>query len=161
MASNQIPAFSHIDRVLFRDLKPSNIGITFDGTVQIFDFGLARELKDKDKADEEGNYNLTKMVGTLRYMAPEIFVGDTYGLKSDVYSFAMLLFEIMALEMPFKGMDQKQFCKYAHEKNKRPKMDKKWSKDIRKIMERNWHRDASKRSTMDAIGEQVKEIISK
>lgn len=159
MAFIQTAAFSLVDRVLFRDIKSSNIGITFDGTPQIFDFGLARELKDRDKADEEGNYNLTKMVGTLRYMAPEIFVGQTYGLKSDVYSFAILLFEIMALELPFKGMQQKQFCKYAHEKNKRPKMDKKWSKDIRKIMEKNWHRNPSKRSTMDAIGEQVKAMI--
>lgn len=160
MAFIQTTAFSRFDRVLFRDLKSSNIGITFDGTPQIFDFGLARELKDKDKADEEGNYNLTKMVGTLRYMASEVFAGDAYGLKSDVYSFAILFYEIMALEMPFKGMQQKEFCKYAHEKNKRPKMDRKWSKDIRKIMETNWHRNPSKRSTMDAIGEQVKAMIA-
>ena len=100
------------------------------------------------------------MVGTLRYMASEVFAGDAYGLKSDVYSFAILFYEIMALETPFKGMQQKEFCKYAHEKNKRPKMDRKWSKDIRKIMEKNWHRNPSKRSTMDAIGEKVKAMIA-
>ena len=58
----------HFGSVLFRDLKTSNIGISSEGTPLIFDFGLARELKDKDRVDEEGNYKLTKMVGSLRYV---------------------------------------------------------------------------------------------
>ena len=59
---------SHFGSVLFRDLKPSNIGISREGSPLIFDFGLARELKPKDSVDGEGNYKLTKMVGTLRYV---------------------------------------------------------------------------------------------
>lgn len=58
----------HFGSVLFRDLKPSNIGISSEGVPLIFDFGLARELKTKDRVDEEGNFKLTKMVGSLRYV---------------------------------------------------------------------------------------------
>ena len=59
---------SHFGSILFRDLKPSNVGISSEGIPLIFDFGLARELKAKDRVDEEGYYKLTKMVGSLRYV---------------------------------------------------------------------------------------------
>jgi serine/threonine protein kinase len=56
--------------IIYRDLKPDNIGFDVRGDVKIFDFGLAKEINPKKKLDD-GTYNLTADTGSLRYMAPE------------------------------------------------------------------------------------------
>ena len=56
--------YLHQHRIVFRDLKPSNVGFTAKGTVRIFDFGLAKEIIDSKR-------RLTGNTGSLRYMAPE------------------------------------------------------------------------------------------
>lgn len=72
-----------MDSVIYRDLKPDNIGFDVRGDVKIFDLGLAKEVDPKTKL-EDGTYNLTADTGSLRYMAPEgkkhlrsIWFGDT------------------------------------------------------------------------------------
>jgi serine/threonine protein kinase len=56
--------------VIYRDLKPDNIGFDVRGDVKIFDLGLAKEIDPKMKL-ADGTYNLTADTGSLRYMAPE------------------------------------------------------------------------------------------
>mmetsp|Transcript_32595 Transcript_32595/g.79083 ORF Transcript_32595/g.79083 Transcript_32595/m.79083 type:complete len:295 (+) Transcript_32595:56-940(+) len=63
-------SYLHGLSILYRDLKPDNIGFDVRGDVKIFDFGLAKEL-DESKILEDGTYNLTGDTGSLRYMAPE------------------------------------------------------------------------------------------
>ena len=57
-------------RIIYRDLKPDNIGFDVRGDVKIFDLGLAREV-DMRKKLEDGTFHLTGDTGSLRYMAPE------------------------------------------------------------------------------------------
>lgn len=86
--------------MIYRDLKPSNLGFDIRGTIRLFDFGIAKELKEKDRI--EGDlYKCTKMTGTRRWMAPEVFLGQPYGLKADVYSFGLMFWYVVALELPF------------------------------------------------------------
>lgn len=59
-------AYLHGKRIIFRDLKPDNIGYSADGILKIFDFGLAKELRD-DERNEDGTYRMTGMTGALRY----------------------------------------------------------------------------------------------
>lgn len=56
--------------IIYRDLKPDNIGFDVRGDVKIFDFGLAKELPTSEKL-ADGTYNLTADTGSMRYMAPE------------------------------------------------------------------------------------------
>jgi serine/threonine protein kinase len=56
--------------IIYRDLKPDNVGFDVRGDVKIFDFGLAKEI-DPRQMDAEGTYKLTADTGSLRYMAPE------------------------------------------------------------------------------------------
>jgi serine/threonine protein kinase len=56
--------------IIYRDLKPDNIGFDVRGDVKIFDFGLAKEFDPAKKA-ADGTYKLTADTGSLRYMAPE------------------------------------------------------------------------------------------
>lgn len=56
----------HEKRIIFRDLKPDNCGFNSSGVLKLFDFGLARELKDSEKL-EDGTYKMTGFTGALRY----------------------------------------------------------------------------------------------
>jgi serine/threonine protein kinase len=87
---------------LFRDLKPQNVARnphTATNPFQLFDFGLAKELKAVDRRstmDGNNSYHLTGLTGTLRIMAPEVIQCQPYGLSADVYSFGVLLYEVVS-----------------------------------------------------------------
>ncbi|KAJ0097581.1 hypothetical protein Patl1_28885 [Pistacia atlantica] len=97
--------YLHANGIIHRDLKPSNILLTEDKKhIKVGDFGLARE----EVMDE-----MTCEAGTYRWMAPEIFSQDPipigvkkhYDHKVDVYSFAMVLWELLTNTVPFKGKE--------------------------------------------------------
>jgi serine/threonine protein kinase len=85
--------------VIFRDLKPNNIGF-LDGKVQLFDFGLSRELPG---CNLEEPFEMSGKVGTLRYMAVEVACHQAYNVSSDVYSWAMVSYEVLTLQKPYAG----------------------------------------------------------
>jgi serine/threonine protein kinase len=79
---------------LFRDLKTENVAEhSRSGAMQLLDFGLAKELKATDKVDND-QYRLTGLTGTLRIMSPEVIQCMPYGLSADVYSFAVVTWEV-------------------------------------------------------------------
>jgi serine/threonine protein kinase len=61
--------YLHQRKILYRDIKPENIGFDVRDDIKLFDFGLAKELKD-DMQKENGLYHLTADTGSPRYMAP-------------------------------------------------------------------------------------------
>ena len=87
--------YSHQHGVLHRDIKPSNLLLDRQGVVWVTDFGLARH------EDQEGITNTGDIVGTLRYMAPEQFNGDS-NTRSDIYSLGLTLYELLALRPAFE-----------------------------------------------------------
>lgn len=93
--------------MIYRDMKPENTGFDSDGVLKIFDFGQAREVDPRTK-DDDGNYQLTGLCGSRRYMAPENLLKIPYGLNVDVYSFGVMLWEMMTLEKSFAGMDSER-----------------------------------------------------
>ncbi|KAF8053544.1 hypothetical protein N665_1401s0005 [Sinapis alba] len=114
--------FLHANGIIHRDLKPSNMLLTKDQKhVKLADFGLARE---------ETKGFMTCEAGTYRWMAPEIFshealqVGEkkVYDHKVDVYSFAIVFWELLTNKIPFKGKNN-IFVAYAASKNQRPSLN--------------------------------------
>jgi len=85
-------SYIHSHKIVFRDLKPSNLGFCPDGTIKILDFGLAREIVDP-------HVKLTRETGSKPYMAPEVLLGENYGLPADVFSFALILWELCSLRL--------------------------------------------------------------
>lgn len=87
--------YSHQHGVLHRDIKPSNLMLDREGVVWVTDFGLARH------EDHDGVTNTGDIVGTLRYMAPEQFNGETDS-RSDICSLGLTMYELLALRPAFE-----------------------------------------------------------
>jgi len=90
-------AEAHRLGVVHRDLKPRNIMIDKEGNARIMDFGIARSLK------AEGITSDGIMVGTPEYMSPEQVKGLEVDQRSDIYSFGIILFEMVTGKIPFEG----------------------------------------------------------
>ena len=83
--------------VIHRDLKPDNIGFNSSGQLKLFDFGLCTCVKLRSNVNEA--YEMTGNTGSLRYMAPEMFLNETYGPKIDLWSFGCIIFEMIIFEI--------------------------------------------------------------
>jgi serine/threonine protein kinase len=83
--------YLHERRIIYRDLKPSNVGFNVNGTCQVFDFGLARPLPDTPTNVLDDTYQMSGKVGTYRFEAAEVCTARAYNEKADVYGFSHLL----------------------------------------------------------------------
>jgi len=128
----------------FENLKPENIGFDEEGALKIFDFGLAREIHTI--------INFEGIVGSLRYMAPEVARGKGIYLSSDVYSFGVLLHELCTLEKPFKQVKSfKKFSEAVVENNLRPSLSTIRSGSLRQLIAECWDSDHQKRPKFKGI----------
>jgi eukaryotic-like serine/threonine-protein kinase len=90
---------AHQCGIVHRDIKPSNIMIADDGTIKIVDFGLARLAHgDTTSLTREG-----AIVGTVAYMSPEQLQGSPVDLRTDIWSWGILLYEMLCGRRPFEG----------------------------------------------------------
>lgn len=112
--------YLHANGIMHRDLKPSNVLLSRDKkNIKLADFGLAREASRE----------MTCEAGTYRWMAPEIFsvnplpIGakKAYDHKVDVYSFAIVLWELMTNQTPFRGRNNIMVA-YATAQSERPSL---------------------------------------
>uniref|UniRef100_M4ATN6 Mitogen-activated protein kinase kinase kinase 12 n=1 Tax=Xiphophorus maculatus TaxID=8083 RepID=M4ATN6_XIPMA len=89
--------YLHLHKIIHRDLKSPNMLITYDDAVKISDFGTSKELNDKS----------TKMsfAGTVAWMAPEVIRNEPVSEKVDIWSFGVVLWEMLTGEVPYKDVD--------------------------------------------------------
>uniref|UniRef100_A0A7S0GFP8 Protein kinase domain-containing protein n=1 Tax=Proboscia inermis TaxID=420281 RepID=A0A7S0GFP8_9STRA len=116
------------------------------GRVKIFDFGLSREL-DEDDSDKDGTYKLTGCVGSLRYMAPEIALNQSYNNKIDNYAYSMVLWEMLALVQPFENFDVKMHYERVVKGDYRPEIADYLSPVLKKTLKCCWSSHPNDRLT--------------
>ncbi|CAE8581651.1 unnamed protein product [Polarella glacialis] len=88
--------FVHSKRILHRDLKSQNVFLTSAGVVKLGDFGIARVLQDCERCVET-------RIGTPHNMPPEMIEGRPYDFKADIWGLGVLLYEVLALTVPFSA----------------------------------------------------------
>lgn len=96
---------AHQVGILHRDIKPENIMATRDGSIKILDFGISK-FTEQQAISETGaftNNDITLAAGTLSYMSPEQARGESLDARTDIFSFGVLLFELVAGVRPFGG----------------------------------------------------------
>ena len=93
-------ASAHEKGIVHRDIKSDNIMLTPKGQVKIMDFGLAK-IKGATKLTKAGS-----TVGTAAYMSPEQAQGEDVDQRSDIFSFGVVLYELLTTKLPFRGEHQ-------------------------------------------------------
>lgn len=132
--------------IIHRDLKPDNVGFTTSGTLKLLDFGLSIAVKRGDNGNNNEPYKMTGLTGSMRYMAPEVGLSKPYTEKCDVYSFALILYEMATGVQPYGGgLSKRAFTDNIFKNGKRPPMDiddfgrrVKLPSDVKQLVTRCW-----------------------
>lgn len=134
-------AYLHSRQVIHRDLKPSNVLLTQNHRAKISDFGMSVANTGQE---------LTAETGTYRWMAPEVIRHESYSSNADVYSFGIVLWQLITREIPFATMTPVQTA-YAVAEGRRPEIPSSTPPELRRIIEACWDEDSHKRPSFTYI----------
>lgn len=110
----------HRSNVIHRDLKPANIMITTDGVVKIIDFGIAKptSLSGETESGDRGFKTKTGIIiGTVNYLAPELLMGASASVQSDLYAVGLIIWEALHGTTPFKADSLAETMKRVSDEN--------------------------------------------
>ena len=109
---------AHRAGIVHRDLKPGNIMVTAEGLVKVLDFGLAKAWAPAKVAVDDvtrlASTRLGTTVGTIGYMSPEQAIGDAVDAGSDVFSFGVVLYQMLSGMLPFAADTQVEMLHKLH-----------------------------------------------
>ncbi|CAL5346247.1 unnamed protein product [Camellia sinensis] len=146
--------------IIHRDLEPSNILRDDSGHLKVADFGVSKLLKVTSRVKEDRP--LTYHDTSCRYVAPEVFRNDEYDTKVDVFSFALILQEMIEGCPPFSAKQENEVPK-SYCTKKRPPFRapiKRYSHGLKELIEECWSEEPAKRPTFRQIIARLEKIYS-
>ncbi|XP_010534697.1 PREDICTED: serine/threonine-protein kinase STY46-like [Tarenaya hassleriana] len=143
--------------VIHRDLKPRNVLLVNSSAdhLKVGDFGLSKLIKVQNSHDV---YKMTGETGSYRYMAPEVFKHRKYDKKVDVFSFAMILYEMLEGEPPFASHEPYEAAKHVANGHRPTFRSRGCTPDLRELMERCWDGDMNQRPSFLEILKKLEKI---
>jgi mitogen-activated protein kinase kinase kinase 11 len=150
-------SYLHNKGIIHRDIKPGNIlldGMVSSGnfSVKITDFGVATE------SNNGGDQDQTAETGTYRWMPPEVIRHETYSQTADVYSSAILFWQLLSRESPFANMSQIEAAAAVAMNDARPPFPSGVPDSIQSFIENCWTRDPDRRPSFDRIRDDLDAI---
>ncbi|XP_063954739.1 mitogen-activated protein kinase kinase kinase 7-like isoform X2 [Lytechinus pictus] len=130
-------------KLIHRDLKPANLLLMSGGTVlKICDFGTACDF----------HTYMTNNKGSAAWMAPEVFEGSAYSEKCDIFSWGVILWEVISRRKPFDDIGGPAFrIMWAVHNGRRPPLIRNIPKPLEKLMTRCWSSEAKMRPSMHEV----------
>ncbi|EOX92973.1 PREDICTED: serine/threonine-protein kinase STY8 isoform X2 [Theobroma cacao] len=133
------------EAIIHRDLEPSNILRDDSGHLKVADFGVSKLLKVANTVKEDKP--VTSQETSCRYVAPEVYRNEEYDTKADVFSFALILQEMIEGCLPFHSKQENEVPK-AYVANERPPFRvpaKYYSHGLKELIEECWSEEPFKR----------------
>lgn len=146
---------AHAKGIIHRDIKSENIMVTSDGLVKIMDFGLAK-LRGKAGVTRDGS-----TVGTAAYMSPEQIQGEEVSEQADVWSFGVVLFQLLTSQLPFHGEHESAMMYSIANEDPKPlgTLRADVPPQLRKITESCLQKDRSQRfASMSQVLEEISKL---
>jgi len=164
--------YLHKKGFVHRDVTADNIGFASNDLVKLFDFGLVKSIhttttdttthvdEDNDIKDDNQVFDFTANTGTLRYMSPEVALGMPYGLKTDIYSFSLVIYEILKLSKAFaRIIEPSMFTRMVIKGDFRPTLDNELPLVIKDLLQRMWSSDVPTRPSAKEVVESLQQIF--
>jgi serine/threonine-protein kinase len=146
--------YVHQNGIMHRDLKPANITITIDNKLKLMDFGIIQTSINQELTRE------ASIIGTIQYLAPEIFKGEKSSPPSEMFSIGVLLYRMSTGVLPFKGTSHEDTAKKILNDEPlpptkiNPNLDSGLEKIILKLLEKDYYnRYQTAQETIKAIND--------
>uniref|UniRef100_A0A6V7QRX8 non-specific serine/threonine protein kinase n=1 Tax=Ananas comosus var. bracteatus TaxID=296719 RepID=A0A6V7QRX8_ANACO len=143
--------------IIHRDLKPRNVLLVNSNAdhLKVGDFGLSKLIKVQHSNDV---YKMTGETGSYRYMAPEVFKHRKYDKKVDVFSFAMILYEMLEGDPPFSNLEPYEAAKYVSEGHRPTFRAKGYLPELKELTTQCWDADMNHRPSFLEILKRLEKI---
>jgi serine/threonine protein kinase len=142
--------FMHSQKAIHRNLKPSNLFISDDGHLRIGDLTWCRFSNSKCQ--------LTKQPGSAHYSAPDIYVLDNYDEKVDVFSFGLVLYEVLAGKPVFERTLRPQRVMGMLVSGNFAEIPNEWPPPVRQLLSQCWRMEPARRPSFDEIASYMAEM---
>ena len=143
--------YLHSRGLLHRDLKSANVLLDAHNVPKVTDFGCATDGGTNAPHRNNKRGNLTAETGTYRWMAPEVVNHEQYSRPADVFSYSMILFELLTHEIPFSDLPPVLAASAIGVGKQRPVLPHGTPPSIASLMEQCWASEPSNRPSFDSI----------